>query len=133
MNALEKLALAYLDAIAKKDIARVESLVAPDIEFIGPASTMNGVRELVAAFRRISVVHVRSDIKRVFSDGDEVCVIYDFVTDTAGALPAIEWLHFEDGKIRTIHLYYDQVPWTKLREEMTRRAQAVERMGVGTA
>jgi hypothetical protein len=66
---------------------------------------------------------VRSDIKRVFSDGDEVCVIYDFVTDTAGPLPAIEWLHFENGKIRSIQLYYDQVPWTKLREEMTRRSQ----------
>ena len=121
---LEKLALAYLDAVAKKDLGRVESLVAPDVRFVGPASTTSSARDLLAAFRRISAVHVRSDVKRVFSDGDEVCVIYDFVTDTAGALPAIEWLHFEGERIRSIHLYYDQVPWLKLREEIGRRAQA---------
>lgn len=120
----EKLALAYLDAVAKKDLERVPSLVVPDVRFKGPVNTMNGVRDLLAAFRRISAVHVRSDVKRVFSDGDEVCVIYDFVTDTAGALPAIEWLHFDGDRIRSIDLYYDQVPWLKLREEITRRAQA---------
>lgn len=119
----EKLALAYLDAVAKKDIDRVASLVAPDIRFIGPASTTNGARDVLAAFRRISVIHVRSDIKRVFSDGDEVCVIYDFVTDTAGALPVVEWLRFEGDRIRSINIYYDQAPWLKLREEITRRAQ----------
>ncbi len=118
----EKVALAYLDAVAKKDLERIESLVAPDVRFVGPATTLTGTRELLAAFRRISAVHVRSDIKRVFSDGDEVCVIYDFVTDTAGALPTVEWLRVEGGRIRSINLYYDQVPWLKIREELGRRA-----------
>ena len=124
MNSHEKLALAYLDAVAKKDLERVASLVTPDIRFIGPANTINGVRDLVAGFRRIGAVHVRSEIQRVFSDGDEVCVIYDFVTDTAGALPCVEWLHIQGDKIRSVHLYYDQVPWTKLREEIGRKTQA---------
>ena len=119
----EKLAVAYLDAVGKKDMQKVESLVAADVRFVGPAMTIQGARDLLAAFRRISAVHVRNDIKRVFADGDEVCVIYDFVTDTAGALPAIEWLRFEGGRIQTIHLYYDQVPWTKLREEIGRRME----------
>ena len=119
----EKLALAYLDAVARKDMDRVASLVAPDIRFVGPANTTNGARDVLAAFRRISVVHVRSDIKRVFSDGDEVCVIYDFVTDTAGPLPVVEWLRFEGERIRSIHIYYDQTPWLKLREEIAHRMQ----------
>ena len=119
----EATALAYLDAVAKKDLGRLETLVTPDVQFTGPVSQMRGLRDLRAAFERISAVHVRSDIKRVFSDGAEVCVIYDFVTDTAGALPAIEWLRFEGERIRSIDLYYDQVPWLKLREEITRRAQ----------
>ncbi len=118
----EKVALAYLDAVAKKDLERIESLVASDVRFVGPATTLTGTRELLAAFRRISAVHVRSDIKRVFSDGDEVCVIYDFVTDTAGALPTVEWMRVEGGRIRSINLFYDQVPWLKIREELGRRA-----------
>ena len=119
----EKLALAYLDALAKKDMDRVASIVAPDVRFTGPASTTNGARDLLAAFRRISAVHVRSDIKRVFSDGDDVCVIYDFVTDTAGALPVVEWMRFEGDRIRSIDIFYDQVPWLKLREEIARKSQ----------
>ena len=121
----EKVALAYLDAVAKKDLERCESLLAADVRFVGPAMSMTGARELLAAFRHIGAVHVRSDIKRVFSDGDEVCVIYDFVTDTAGPLPTVEWLRIEGGKVRSINLYYDQVPWLKIREQLDRKtAQA---------
>ena len=120
----EATALAYLDAVANKDLGRLEALVAPDVQFTGPASQLRGLRDVRAAFERITPIHVRSDIKRVFSDGNDVCVIYDFVTDTAGALPTIEWLTFESGRIASIKLYYDQVPWLKIREELARRAKA---------
>lgn len=118
----EAIALAYLDAVGAKDLARVEALVHPEIRFVGPASNLTGVQDLLAAFRRIGAVHVRNDIKRVFSDGNEVCVIYDFVTDAIGVVPTIEWLRIENGRIRSVNLYYDQVPWMTLREELARRA-----------
>src|SRR5574337_1399774 len=116
----EAIALAYLDAVAKKDLARVEALVAPDVKFVGPASSYSGAGELLTAFRRIGAVHVRSDVRRVFSDGADVCVIYDFVTDTAGPLATVEWLRISNGKIQSINLFYDQVPWLKIREELAR-------------
>jgi hypothetical protein len=121
-RAPEAIALAYLDAVAKKELDRVAELLDPDVHFIGPATTLDGPAAMLAAFRRIGAIHVRSDVKRVFSEGSEVCVIYDFVTDTAGALPAVEWLRIEGNRIRAINLYYDQVPWLKLREEIARRA-----------
>ena len=120
----EATVLAYLDAVAKKDLGRLEALVAPDVQFTGPVSQLRGLRDVRAAFERITPIHVRSDIKRVFSDGNDVCVIYDFVTDTAGTLPTIEWLTLANGRIASIKLYYDQVPWLKIREELARRAQA---------
>ena len=120
----EATVLAYLDAIAKKDLGRLEALVTPDVRFVGPAATRNGFRELREAFERISAIHVRSDIERVFSDGNEVCVIYDFVTDTVGTLPTIEWIKLDRGRIASIRLYYDQLLWQNMREELMRRAQA---------
>jgi ketosteroid isomerase-like protein len=120
----EATALAYLDAVATKDLGRLETLVTPDVQFTGPASQLRGLRDVRAAFERITPIQVRSDIKRVFSDGNDVCVIYDFVTDTAGALPTIEWLTLANGRIASIKLYYDQVPWLKIREELARRAKA---------
>src|SRR4051812_45963387 len=105
----EAIALAYLDAVGKKELERVQSLLAPDVEFAGPAMKLSGAPELMAAFRRIAAIHVRNDVERVFSDGNEVCVIYDFVTDVVGAVPTVEWLRVESGRIRAIKLYYDQV------------------------
>ena len=122
MEKLESVARAYLSAVGNKDLGRVEQLLTPDVTFAGPVMKLSGAPDLLAALRRIGAVHVRNDIQRVFVDGDEACVIYDFVTDTIGSVPTIEWLRFEGGRIRDVKLYYDQVPWQKLREELARRA-----------
>ncbi|HEV7557038.1 MAG TPA: nuclear transport factor 2 family protein, partial [Kofleriaceae bacterium] len=87
----EAIALAYLDAVAAKDLDRVEALLHPEVQFVSPVSKLSSARELIPSFRRIGAIHVRNDIKRVFSDGNEVCVIYDFVTDVVGAVPTVEW------------------------------------------
>jgi ketosteroid isomerase-like protein len=117
------LALDYLDAVSKKELARLDGLLAPDLAFRGPASTRSTARDFVGALERIGVIHVRSDVKRVFVDGNDVCVIYDFVTDTpAGVVPTVEWLRVEDGRIRAIDLYYDRVPWKLVMDEIAARA-----------
>jgi ketosteroid isomerase-like protein len=118
----EAVVLAYLEAFATKDFARLDTLIAPDLKFVGPARSFTGARELRAAAERISAVLVRNDVKRVFSDGDEVCVIYDLVTDAVGAVHTVEWIKVTNGRIASINLFYDQLPWQKVRDEMERRA-----------
>ena len=51
-------------------------------------------------------------------------MIYDFVTDTVGTLPTIEWIKLDRGRIASIRLYYDQLVWQNMRDEMMRRTQA---------
>jgi SnoaL-like domain len=124
MNENSRIALAYLEAASKKRLNELDALVAPEVRFVGPAMTLTGRDEVVAALKRISAVHVRNDVKRVFADGTEVCVIYDLVTDAFGALPTIEWLKIDGDRIHSIHLYYDQLPWLRRREELARQAKA---------
>src|SRR5690242_19117932 len=119
---IEKLAREYLGAVGEKDPRKVEKLLAPDVTFVGPVLNLKGAGDVLAALRRIGAVHVRNDIKRVFVDGDEACVIYDFVTDTVGVVPTIEWLTFAGDRIRAVKLYYDQLPWQTLRQELAQRA-----------
>jgi hypothetical protein len=117
------LALEYLDAVGRQECDKVEALLAPDLQFRGPSMTRSSAKEFVEALKRLGAIHVRNDVKRVFADGDEVCVIYDFVTDTAaGALPTIEWLRFgNDGRIRAIDLYYDRLPWQTVMKAIAER------------
>jgi ketosteroid isomerase-like protein len=117
------LALEYLNAVGKQQYGEVEALLAPDLQFRGPSTTRTSAADYLGALKRLGAIHVRNDVKRVFVDGDEVCVIYDFVTDTpAGALPTIEWLRFDGGRIRSIDLYYDQLPWQTALAVMAERA-----------
>jgi len=125
------LALAYLDAVAKQQYDRVEALLTPDLKFKGPAMTRTSAQDFLTALKRLAVIHLRNDVKRVFVDGDDVCVIYDFVTDTtAGALPTIEWLSFDGGRIRAINLYYDRQPWQAV---MAANAERAASSGGGSA
>jgi hypothetical protein len=67
-------------------------------------------------------VWLRSDVKRVFTDGPEVCVIYDLVTDTpAGAVPIVEWLRVEQRKITSVTLIFDRVAFKPASDELARR------------
>ena len=106
------LALTYLDSVARQEYDALAGLLAPDLHFRGPAMERNSAGDFIAALKRLGAIHLRNDVRRVFVDGDDVCIIYDFVTDTsAGALPTIEWLRFDGARIRSIDLFYDRLPW----------------------
>ncbi|MGC4068581.1 MAG: nuclear transport factor 2 family protein [Polyangiaceae bacterium] len=119
---LDRLARTYLDAVGRKDLGAVQSLLAPEVTFVGPVMNLQGSKDVIESLRRIGAVHVRNDVKRVFVDGDEICVIYDFVSDTVGSIPTIEWLHVRNGRIESIRLFYDQLPWQRLRQLLAERA-----------
>ena len=120
----KSIALAYIDACARKDFDALPSLLAPDMTFAGPGNALTGAEPYLAVLRRIGAVWVRSDVKKVFVDGNEVCVIYDFVTDTpAGAVPTVEWLSIEDGRVGSVRLFFDRVTFKPAADEVARRAR----------
>src|SRR5882757_11101335 len=99
----KELAKAYIDAAGKSQYDQLPQLFHPELEFRGPYVTLHSADDYIAALRRIGAVRLRHDVRKIFVDGDEVCVIYDFVTNTAaGAVPMIEWLTFERERLRSI-------------------------------
>jgi hypothetical protein len=117
-------ARAYLDAVSRKDFEAFQRLLAPEVTFTGPAAALSGPPAVAAAYRRFSAMLVRNDLKKTFVDGNEVCLIYDFVTDTpAGAVPTVEWLAIEGGKVRSIWLLTDHLRWPAALQELARRTE----------
>jgi hypothetical protein len=115
-------ALSYIEGCARKDFDAVAPLLAPDVRFDGPGNTVTGVDSYLAVLKRIGPIWARSDVKKVFTDGPDICVIYDFVTDTpAGAVPTVEWLRVEEGRIKRVTLFFDRVSFKPAAEELTRR------------
>lgn len=118
----QEIALAYLDACSRKQFDAVTPLLSPDLKFVGPGNALTGAAPYLAVLQRISAVWVRSEVRRVFVDGADVCAIYDFVTDTsAGSVPIVEWLHIEAGQITSVTLVFDRVAFKPANEEIVRR------------
>ncbi len=89
------------------------------------ARTLRGADAYLTALRRLGPILRRNDVKQVVVDGSNVCVIYDFVTDTAvGAVPSVEWLVVEAGRIRSVRLIFHTERWPAVLAELTRRASA---------
>jgi hypothetical protein len=84
-----------------------------------------GKDEYATALRRLTLIMRRNDVRRVFAEGNEACVVYDFVTDTpVGPVASVELLGLEDGLIRTGLLVFEREHWPEVMAELERRAGA---------
>src|SRR5688572_6596929 len=121
-NDPRNIALSYIEACGRKDFQAVEKLLDPDLTFVGPGNRLTGAAPYLAVLRRIGAVWVRSDVKKVFTEAPEVCVIYDFVTDTpAGSVPIVEWLRVEGGRVTSVTLVFDRIAFKPASDEIARR------------
>jgi hypothetical protein len=125
MTTPTQIAQNYIALMGKKDFNGIEALFSANVQFVGPARTITGRDELMPALRRLAPILESTQIVKLFTDGNDVCVIYDYVTNTeGGAVPTMEWLHVENGKIASIRLLTDHLRWPKVLAELQRRSPA---------
>jgi hypothetical protein len=68
--------------------------------------------------------HFAKRDQKISVDGDEVCVIYDFVTDTpVGPVPSVEWIGMRNGKTKSVRLNFHCLEWPAIKEGALRRAK----------
>jgi len=122
-NDPKSIALAYIERCGSGCFEAVASLLAPDVKFVGPGNTVTGDAAYLVVLRRLGPIWKGSEVKKVFVDGADVAVIYDFVTDTpAGSVPIVEWLRVEGGRITAVNLFFDRVAFKPASDELARRA-----------
>ena len=122
---IKDLALGYVSAVGKNDFDELGSLFHPDLQFTGPYVTLQGAEAYTQALQRVGAIRSRNDIKKAFVDGNEACIIYDFVTTLAsGVVPSVEWLEFDGDRIKSIRLFFDRETFGPARAELARLATA---------
>jgi hypothetical protein len=125
-STISTIAEAYIRAVGDKQFDAVSRCLHPAVEFSSPdLATLHGADQYIGALRRLGTILLRNEVKRTFAQENEVCIIYDFVTDTpVGALPSVEWLQFENGKIKSVYLIFHSLHWPAARDEAMRRAKS---------
>jgi ketosteroid isomerase-like protein len=105
----------YREAIGKGDFASARNLMQDNMVFEGPLDTFNKADDYLAANKRLSSIIQRVDLKKVFVDGNDVCVLYNMVTNTpAGTAFIAEWYQVKDGKITYVRAVFDARPFAAM-------------------
>jgi ketosteroid isomerase-like protein len=99
----------YIEAVSTHDLVPLESLLADDF-----VATFAGDRfdkpTWIAALQRLLPALLRNEIRDLYAEDGNGCVIYDFITDTpAGAVTCVERVTTANGRITATDLILDRV------------------------
>src|SRR5215468_5391265 len=102
-------------AIGWGDFTAARELLHDDLAFHGPIDTFSRADDYVAATKRLANIIQRIDVKKVFVDGNDVCVLYDMVTNTpAGTAFIVEWYQVRGDKIAALRAVFDACPFAAM-------------------
>ncbi len=96
--------LSYIKALDKEEYDAAGKYLNDEVRIKGPAGESFGKpSEFINMLRRY---HGRYELKKTFTDGGDVCLLYDLV------MPAVKvfmcsWYHVKDGKIALIQTVFD--------------------------
>ena len=125
-----ELVTSYIQAVGERRLEALSPLLEPDAQFTLGDNTVRGREAFVGGFRRLLPIIERNDIRHLFVDGDEACVVYDFVTSTpVGPVLSVEHLRFRNGRIASSTLVFERLHWpevmTVLKDREAKQAGAV--------
>jgi ketosteroid isomerase-like protein len=99
-----------------KDFNRARALLHDDLTFRGPIDSFDDADAYMQAIQGLSQIVTGAEKRKVFVDGDDVCIIYDLRTAPVPNAPTAEWYRVRDGRIASITLFFDARPFAPLFE-----------------
>ena len=119
-----ELVTSYIRAVGENRLEALPAMLDPDAVFMVGDTTLRGAEAFIGGFRRLTPIILRNEIRKLFVDGDEACVIYDFVTDTpAGAVVSVEYLKVRNGRIASSLLVFERLHWLEVQAVIKERAE----------
>ena len=88
----------------------LRSILADDATFRGPLGTADSADECVAGLRGMAEILRDVEVVKRFVDGDDVLTWFQLHTTGAPPAPTANWMHVEDGRIRSIRVTFDPRP-----------------------
>jgi ketosteroid isomerase-like protein len=108
----------FFKAWTTGDVETARGLLHDNVSFSGPIDKFDNADAYIGALRGLAQIVKAAEEQKVFVDGNDVCVIYDLVTNTpVGAAPTAEWYHVRDGKISAVRVFFDARPFAPLFEQ----------------
>jgi limonene-1,2-epoxide hydrolase len=100
---------AYAEALNALDIDRTRTCLHDDLTYQGPVGETQGAN---AYLKQVSAIGLRQEVRKIFVDGDDVCVLADL---SIAKVPDVRlfgcgWFQVKEGKIVSIRTIFDPRP-----------------------
>ena len=111
----KEIVMAYQKALGKGDFAGARRYLHDDLSFVGPFESFNKPEPYLEALGKLHHIVARVEPRKTFVDGDDVCLLYDMVTNTpAGTAFICEWYRVRGEKIASVRAVFDARPFASM-------------------
>ena len=115
MKSAKHIVLGFYSALEKQDYAGIRRLLHDNLSFRGPIDTFDDAAPYLEALKKLAPITERIEVKKMFAEETDVCVLYDLVTKTpAGTAFVAEWFQVKGEKIAAIQVVFDARPFAAM-------------------
>ncbi len=107
-NPAIEVVVSYIHALDKQEYDAAQGYLTDGIRIKGPAGeTFGKPKEFIEMLRQY---RGKYDVKKVFTDGDDVCLLYELAMPAATVFMC-SWYQVKEGKITSIQTVFDPRPF----------------------
>ena len=105
----KEVVLSYIRALDSQNYKSVRHYLSESVHICGPSGeSFSKPEEFIDMLSRYQGKY---DVKKVFWDGEDVCVLYNLITPAATVFMS-SWYQVREGKIISIQTIFDPRPFT---------------------
>lgn len=106
-----KIARAYVDAIANKDVNAIIAISSEDVVCTSPIGKLTGTQAFRGFHDGFARMIKTMSILAVYGDDEQAVVVYDVETHPVPHAVTVELLKVGNGKIASTEVIYDATPF----------------------
>ena len=117
-NNAKEVVMSYQRALGNQDYKAARSYLRDGLSFRGPLASHDEPNSLLKDLEQLHHIVKEVEMKKVFVDGDDVCLLYDLITSTPPVTSfTCEWYRVHGGKISSIRVVFDARPYAAMFEK----------------
>ncbi len=106
VTSAKQVVVKFINALNNEDFEGAKAYTDDDMKFDGVLGSRNGSE---AYFADMQKMKFKYDVKKVFADGNDVCLLYDINMGNA-TIFTCGWYKLKDGKICSLKVVFDPRP-----------------------
>lgn len=102
----------YMQAAERRDFESARGYLKDNMSYVSPLNSFDRAEPYLKY--NFSLHMPKLDIKKIFADGDDVCLLHETALTTPPATVfAAVWFHVDGGKISSIRVVFDPRPFVR--------------------